>query len=278
MRLISWNIQKGGGSRASEHVAAIAQKFEPDIVTFQEVRPKDGEARYRKELGRVGLCETKALFSAYGHGILVASRWPLDRLPAAAPFLIPAAETDFFRKPAAVVGEDVALHLLSCVVHRLEGAFELHVAHLPPGETRGWRKIDAFRGIFERLARPSELPRVLCGDFNEPWAETPSGPITWSNENRHARAAPQQWDDAVKSVLVGLADHDLVDVFRAAPGATVADEWSWVGRKRSGRYDHVFASRGLQVRTARYLHEVDDLRFREKPLSDHTPALVEFTG
>jgi hypothetical protein len=73
-------------------------------------------------------------------------------------------EAHLFRKPA--IQDEVNARMLSVKVLREEQPFELHVVHVPPDSSRGWQKIDTFRAVFNRLATHSEIPRILCGDFN----------------------------------------------------------------------------------------------------------------
>lgn len=77
------------------------------------------------------------------------------------------------------------------------------------------------------------------------------------------------WDRGERRVLVGLAEYDLVDVFRAVHGYETTDS-SWFlrrGERAIGRrFDHVFASRSLVPKSCRYLHAL-----REAGLSDHSP-------
>ena len=74
--------------------------------------------------------------------------------------------------------------------------------------------------------------------------------------------------------MLGLAEHDLADVFRALNGYSATDA-SWVarrGEKRWGRrYDHIFASRRLAASACRYLHD-----WREQGLSDHSAIEADF--
>ena len=116
------------------------------------------------------------------------------------------------------------------------------------------------------------MPRILCGDFNEPRTETVQGFESWAGKNHWSRQDPKKWSDAVEKVFVGLVRFDLVDVFRYLHGERIVDLWSVVvhGRVRR-RYDHLLASRALVPHRADYLHDLDGLN-----LSDHTPAVVEF--
>lgn len=234
-------------------------------MALQEVRTAEvGE--YGAALSKLGLSELVTSQRGGRLELLVAARWPLERL-ADTVFDIPADEAAFYRKPAQE--GRVHVRMLSAHVVRPGSPFELHAAHVPPGSSTGWRKVDALRGIRQRLAVQSARPRILCGDFNEP--RTESAEIeTWAHHNRWSRSAPDRWDRAVRDVLVGLDEYDLGDVFRRLHGDRVGELWSVRTRGGVRRYDHVFASKAFEVGRAEYVHEID-----ARVLSDHTPALVE---
>jgi endonuclease/exonuclease/phosphatase family metal-dependent hydrolase len=185
---------------------------------------------------------------------LVASRWPVQRLPA--------LELEFpERYLAATVDPD-------------GDDFDIHTAHLPPGSTRGLVKVEMFEALHARLATLSERPRILCGDFNTPQIEREDGTVEfWGVKHPSHR---QRWDDAERSIVLGLAEHDLADVFRAVNGYSATDV-SWVvrrGEKQWGRrYDHIFASRRLNATSCRYLHD-----WREQRLSDHSAIEADFAA
>ena len=84
----------------------------------------------------------------------------------------------------------------------------------------------------------------------------------------------EYWDRGERRVLVGLAEYDLVDVYRMLHGYQ-ATESSWLLRRAGTaigrRFDHVFASRSLAPTSCRYLHSL-----RESGLSDHSPIETTF--
>ena len=79
------------------------------------------------------------------------------------------------------------------------GQLELHNAHVPPAQSKGFVKVETCEAIFERLARPCDRHRVLCGDFNTPQLETTEGElITFAlNHPEHL----ERWDAAERSLL-----------------------------------------------------------------------------
>ena len=154
---------------------------------------------------------------------------------------------------------------------------EIHNAHVPNGSVHGWGKVAALELIHSRLAGSSTHLRVLCGDLNTPRIERPDGTVvTWgqTRSGRLRRDRGAQWDAAERSVILGLSDHGMVDVFRAVHGYAVAER-SWVWRRKGAeggyRLDHVIASPELGALSAHYLHEG-----RRSGLSDHAPLEVVF--
>jgi exonuclease III len=159
------------------------------------------------------------------------------------------------------------------VVETPAGLLDLHNAHIPPAQSRGFLKLETCEAIYERLARPCDRHRVLCGDFNTPRQETSEGEVITFAENH-----PQwleRWDAAERSVVTGLAEWDLVDVFRKLHGYERQDV-SWVfhtraRRKAAFRLDHVLASASLATCLCDYHHG-----WREIGLSDHSAIEAVF--
>ena len=274
MRLISWNLN-GRRAKAHDQVAALLAR-EPDVVALQEVT-RSTLPLLQAALIHGGLLHvadsfslTPTTFQAVGprkYGQITASRHPLT---AAAPkrFRVPWPE-----------------RVLSVHINCGGRDLEVYNTHVPPGSSNGWVKIDALEGIFAALAVPAAHPRILCGDFNTPQAELPSGEVvTWAQRRtagggwrvvgkRQGRAG-SDWDAGERRVLTGLAAFDLVDVYRALHGYEVSES-SWVlarhGEETGRRFDHVFASRELHPVSCCYLHNL-----RTNGLSDHAPIEATF--
>lgn len=273
MRLISWNLN-ARRTNLGLQVEALAVRA-PDVVALQEVTPMT-VAALRAALAKAGLpyaADSFALAPPYfaptgarRYGLLTASRC---EIVAEAPgrFALPWPE-----------------RVLTVALLTPGGRVEVHNTHVPPGSSNGWVKIDHLVGLYEGLARPAVLPRILCGDLNTPQEELPTGEVvTWAQRRgqggwRVARAirgrAGTAWDAGERRVLTGLAGWGLLDVYRQLHGYAVA-EMSWVLRRgdavRGRRFDHVFASPTLRPQRCTYLHD-----FRARGLSDHSPIEVEF--
>ncbi len=258
MRLISWNVQRRVRDGLHRQLEAVASQA-PDLVALQEVTTSTGPL-LKNLLPDLGLAhvavsldlvsEARADRRRARSGVLIASRWPFNLMRT---------------RPPSVPWPE---RILSAVVSSPCGPLELHAAYIPnvatgPAVGRPWLKAETFEAIFARLARRSRRPRILCGDFNVPLAEQPDGTIVpFGRPGRHA--------DAELAILRDLGRFDLGDVYRALHGYAV-QEFSWCGRVRGYRLDHIFASRSLNAAECRYLHE-----FRQARLSDHSPIEALF--
>lgn len=253
LTLLSWNVA-GRRGVLDEQIAAVARR-EPDLVCLQEIRPSTVGA-WRAGLAAAGL--EHALDSAGFLGRrrlfnLTASRWELTELPA--------------------IGAPQPERVVSAVGETPYGQIEIHNAHVPPAPSNGLIKVETCEALWERLARPCERHRVLCGDLNTPRYETEHGELETFASNHPDHEA--RWDAAERGLLVGLAEWDLRDAFRDLNGYDRRDV-SWVmhtraRRKAAHRLDHVLASAGLGAVACDYIHG-----WREAGLSDHSAIEAAF--
>ncbi len=117
-----------------------------------------------------------------------------------------------------------------------------------------------------------DLPRPASAGGSSAVTSTrrvPNATTARSSSGAHiTRQHTERCDKAERSVVLGLGEHDLPDVFRALNGCTATDT-CWLARRGGQwwgrRYDHVFASRRLTPTAWRYLHA-----WREQRLSDHS--------
>ena len=272
MKIISWNLANRVRKQQLQLDALVSR--EPDLIGLQEVTSRtlplwvEGlqKAGYKHVISSFSLHDgsNSGLTGPRRYVILIASRWPLDPVDQRS-LIIPWHE-----------------RLVSVLIHSPNVDFEFHVAHIPPGASHDWLKIDTFEGIFKFLAKPScNYPRILCGDFNSPQAETRSGEvITWGQdilENGQVRFSDKEgrWDAGERSVIQGLAEYNLYDIFRLLNGYE-SQEFSWLLRRKGRiiarrRFDHIFAAKTLNPDTCRYIHS-----FREELLSDHSAIKASF--
>ena len=259
MRLVCWNVNKRVRDGLKRQVEAVAT-LRPDVVGLQEITPTTSDA-WLVGLAAIGLehgvssldlvPEARAQRRPARSGVLLASRWPFEVLPLWDALPFPERQ-------------------VSGLIATPTGAVEVHVVHVPSSgrmQELGLRtaKAETFEGIYERLARPSPVPRILCGDFNAPDDELPDGTVVPWGPDKRTKAAEL-------AMVVGLWEHDFVDVFRSLHG--YADRApSWHGSRRGYRLDHVLASPALRPTSCRYVDEV-----RTGRLSDHAAVEAEFDG
>jgi exonuclease III len=258
MRLLCWNVNKRVRERLRHQLAAV-ERLAPDVIGLQEVTPTNSDG-WLTGLAALGL--TYGVSSLHldssirvgsrpvRSGVLLASRWPLrllDSWNGVAPF--PERQ-------------------LSGLIEAPRGPVEVHVVHIPSsGRMRELglplAKAETYEAIYARLARPSALPRILCGDLNAPLDERPDGTVLpWGPDTRTAAGE--------LLLLEGLVAHGFVDVFRTLHGYQDRAP-SWHGLKRGYRLDHLLASPSLQPTACRYLDEL-----RVGRLSDHAPVEAVF--
>jgi exonuclease III len=279
MKLISWNL--AGRLRHIPQQAKMLSSREPDLVALQEVR-RPGLPLLRKLLHNSGLIHQVDSFElatchalltgSRCYGLLIASRFPLS-----------AWESGRFHVPWPE-------RILSVDIETPWHPLEMHTTHIPPGVTNGWIKIQMLEGLYAGLALPSTRPRVLCGDFNAPQLEWPTGEVvTWGQHiNRKGMAVIRKhmrggeglrWDQGERQILQGLAAYDLSDVFRRLHGYAM-QAYSWYpirmdphrqARLMGRRFDHGFASASLRPVSCLYLHAC-----RESGLSDHAALEIVF--
>ena len=79
------------------------------------------------------------------------------------------------------------------------------------------------------------------------------------DRGRRSADQPGRWSMGERSVLLGLRDADLRDVYRDLHGYG-REGFSWVMKRKAKRwyqrYDHVFASASLGATRCEYLHRV----------------------
>src|SRR5262249_40833776 len=126
------------------------------------------------------------------YGVAIASVEPLHRLK---PIRVPWMEKT-----------------LSASVSRRNGRLHVCTAHIPPGSSNDWTKIEVLEGIYQALARHSRVPRILTGDFNTPQSESEAGEVVtwgqWIDEcgkpsiwGKFKGGTGIRWDSAERQIL-----------------------------------------------------------------------------
>lgn len=269
MRLISWNTAHRVAA-ASRQAAAVIERS-PDIVMLQEVTEVTlGRLLPLMSMGGLGhslaTSPPRAPHSkARDYCVAVFSRYPLTRI-----------EDRVLDLPWPEKVLPVRVTLPGVVL-------ETYGAHVPPGSSNGWKKVETLEGIYSALARHSDAPRILCGDFNTPQSELADGScVTWAQKvrpdgtvrtkRRIRHGDGQRWDAAERNVLRGLGPHGFSDVFRELHGHQPG--YSFVLRRKSHvaqrRFDHLLLSGPVSASACRYIHA-----WRDDGLSDHSAIEAE---
>ena len=250
MKVISWNI--GGRTRRAEEQAERLCFQSPDLVGLQEVTGKAYHT-VKARLHSYGLehhiYAREAVASPQKQRcVAVFSRWPLDLLEGH--LEVPYPEL-----------------VLSTKVEHPELPIEFHCVHIPNGSDHGWEKIESFEGVYKGLSMKSDIPRVLCGDFNSPKEELSTGEIIpWRNTD-------ERWANGELSVISGLAEFDLDDVYRKLHGYPPTSFSWYTGNGTGRRFDHIFAPHSLRPNECNYIQG-----WRLDGLSDHSAIEAVFTS
>jgi exonuclease III len=243
MRILSWNILHGGGSRTSSILEAIA-RHDPDLLTLQEVRDAEGRHPLLQGLDELGFRHRvlSPTSSPRENGVLVAARRPFQ----AAPF--PDDTASVPHRPAG------AVYALRCHFDG-EGAeppLELIAVRFPQKQAQ----VPLFEAL---LALPSDWllgSSLLLGDFNCGIPFEDSDTRTFVCTAWFQQLLCQGWIDAWR---------------RRHPQVR---EFSWFSRPQGHgfRYDHALVSPELDQRitAVTYDHEV-----RTEGHSDHSALLLE---
>jgi exonuclease III len=249
--VVTWNV--AGRVRTVEQQAAALADQPADVVALQEVR-LSSIGPWREALGRLGFEHVVTSLDSHEAGarlaperrlgVLVASAEPVEALPA--PAGVPWPERVLCARTS--VGEVVNLHA-------------------PLSNKPGEVKVLTLEAVYEYLAPPSALPRVVVGDFNTPQYESREGEVSSFARTRSGRIRPlygERHDRAELLLITGLLEHGYQDAFRALHGYGRRDRsWLYPNGKMGYRLDHIMV-RGLAVEACEYRHD-----WRDAKLSDH---------
>ena len=250
--MLTWNV--AGRVRAvGEQARALAGR-PSDVVALQEVRAAALTA-WEVALQGLGYPHVLATLPAgvarrppeRRLGVLLASRAPLEPVAMAE---IPWPE----RYLAART--------------QLDGTVvELHNLHSPISSKAEQVKVRTLEAVYEALAQPGTVPRVLVGDLNTPQYESREGEVQSFARTRTGRIRPshgERHDRAELGLVVGLREHGYADAFRALHGYGRRDRsWLYPHGKTGYRLDHIIV-RGLRPVACEYEHG-----WRDAGLSDH---------
>lgn len=234
LRLLSWNILHGGGTRCEQILNTVAES-NADIVTFQEFRHGASKPLLLDGLAALGLTTVfaPATNTARENSLLIASRLPM--------------QSEIF--PADHQGQ---VHMLkSCIEVSPLLSLNLITVHFPQKRAQ----LPFFEALLELPKEWFDEFSVLIGDFNCGIPLQDSETKTFYATHLFQQLLHNGWHDAWRE---------------RHPDDR---EFSWISpKKKNGfRYDHVLVSDALNdlVISAEYNHKV-----RENKFSDHSALLV----
>jgi exonuclease III len=256
--VLSWNV--AGRIAAQEKQIGFLAKRHFDVLCLQEVTPST-RPRWEEALTGHGLHVAVSEFpdpprGPRRFGVLIASCEPVEAL---SPIDVPWPER----------------HL--AVRTRMDGRrVEVHTLHAPLSNKLEQVKVRTLETVYESLASPADVPRILAGDLNTPRYESREGEVTSFARTANGLLRPElgeRHDRAELGLIVGLPALGWSDAFRALHGYERRDR-SWSARGRFGyRLDHVLVSPPLRPGACEYLHHV-----REDGLSDHSAIWAELSS
>ena len=265
LRLVTWNVARRR-SGLVEQATALAGRA-PSVVALQEVT-RQTLPLWRRAFDLMGLPHVRSSLDALQEvgatstrrvtGVMVASRTPLREVG----------------RPASVPWPETAIRV---VTETLRGPVEIFCVHVP-NAANGNVKAQTLRQIRDDVVLAGPGARVVCGDFNTPRRELPSGEVISFARDRRGRLRPERgpdWDAAELGVVPGLRDLGYSDAYRALHGYEHSEpSWTWnriAGHSGGWRIDHIFSSAELPAIDCHYHHA-----WRDEGLSDHSALEADF--
>lgn len=243
MRILSWNIQHGGGSRIPRIVEEISA-YDPDVVALTEYRAVPGLSLCTAMKDRGLPCVETSNPTGSRNGIAIFSRSPIQLRPCPAP-----AESQF--------------RWLD--VHLPEYGFSAGILHIMAAGSGTKSPCHLAKvALWDSVLAAAEVrlhePWLLLGDWNTGAHRLDEAGRTFVCAGHFAKLAAMGWTDLWR---------------RHHPGAT---EYTWYSKFKGGarangfRLDHAFATPSLQSRvtTCRYSHAE-----RDAGVTDHSMMIVE---
>ncbi|MBY0447702.1 MAG: exodeoxyribonuclease III [Hyphomonadaceae bacterium] len=256
----SWNINSV--RKRIDQVARFVAEAKPDVLCLQEIKCRDGEFP-ASAFRAMGLPHLHVVGPKGWHGVAIASRLPIDRLPN--PPVCPHREA----RACAVRVKGVELHGLY-----LPAGGELPNAETNPKFAHKLHTLERLRLLYTAAANPSQ-PLIVLGDMNV----APGEHDVWS----HQRLLQEVSHTPVETTALESArtSAGLVDVARRfhPPPEKLFTWWSyraadWAASNRGRRLDHIWASPKLAAE-AKEFRVMTACRSWPSP-SDHAPVLCRF--
>ena len=247
MRIVSWNIRAGGGRRVDK-IAAQLQRWRPDVAALQEFRATPPSRTLAELLACQGLVHQRTTADpgeAASNRLLIASRWPLRRVPVAS--------------APAEPGRWLLVRIAATA------AFSLATVHVPNRVSgRKYPFLDAVLRVARGWRGGAGL---IVGDTN-------SGRIGIDEQAPAFNQREDAW-------IVALEAAGWRDAFRQLRGDSRAYSWYSPNAGNGFRLDQAFVNARLmsRVREVRYawgsLAGSRRRDARRDALSDHAALIVD---
>jgi len=243
MRVLSWNIQHGGGTRIPRVVEELSA-YDPDVVAVTEYRAVPGIA-LRAAMKDRGLpfCETTNPPGSR-NGIAVFSRAPLQLQPCPAP------------EESRVRWLDIDLP---------DYGFGISVLHIMAAGS-GMRspcnlaKIGFWNAVLAAAESRLHEPHLLIGDWNTGAHRLDETGKTFVCAEHFTKLSAMGWTDLWRHHHPGITEHTWYSKFKGG------------ARCNGFRLDHAFATPTLRPRvtSCRYSHVE-----RDAGVTDHSLVIVD---
>jgi len=248
VRVIAWNIRHGGGVRAAA-IAAQLCRWRADVVALNEFRgtpPSRALAERLAERGLVHQLHTAAPRAPAANRLLVASRWPIERL--------------VLRGAPERTGRWLAAGIAA------PRPFAVGAMHVPNRVTG--LKWPFHAAVLRVVTRWDGLPALLVGDTN-------TGRIGVDE----ARSGLSGFNAREDGWMVALDTAGWRDAFRHLHGPR--REWTWYSPNMGTGYrlDQAFVNQALleRLRAARHRWGRLPRSDRRDALSDHAALVLDLT-
>lgn len=238
LRILSWNIQHGGGKRAPAISRALTS-WNPDCAVLVELRASPASRTIATHLADLGLThqlDTTRAHDPRHNGLLVASRFPLTPLP------MTGIHAELGRWLPVEVHAPLPFHLIGMGI--------------PNRETK--RKYEFHDATLAALAGMAHVPGVAIGDTN-------TGLRDIDEESKFFNIREHAW-------FSRLAHAGWVDAYRERFPTERVYTWHNTARRRAGfRIDQAFATHEMNARIHGIRYDWAD---PERP-SDHAAIVVD---
>jgi exodeoxyribonuclease-3 len=240
MRVISWNIQQGGGKRAKGIMGQL-RRWSPDVVGLSEFRgtpPSQQISTGLKEMGLTHQVTTVDSKQPGSNGLLLASRFPIQQIAGKGPL------HSLGRWIHVEINEPLPMHVITMhVPNRSEG---------PKYECHAW--------IVEFFQRHRMQSAMAMGDTN-------TGMIDLDEESRFFNRRESDW-------FGQISEAGWIDVWRDRNPSR--REFTWRSSHGNGfRLDQLFASHAIERLVSSVEYDWGNPPADVRQLSDHAAIVID---